>query len=154
MRTSILRVWRGSIGVMIAGGLALAAFWLAAGGAPGAAHQSKEAAGLSLTFGMTPEPVVTGQFFDTTWKVTKDGQPVKDLANLSVIVRFAGKEHGPFHVRPAFGAGWGEAGVYHVPMIFSRPGPYAFDLTFERDGKQHAISFDKSVLDAAVITVP
>jgi len=118
------------------------------------AHETKELRAWRVTFGMTPEPVFTGQFYKTTWRFTDaDGNPVIGLRQLSVTILKDGVPYGPFEVSAAHG----NPGLYETPTIFAAPGQYRFVLAgLPPEGEQgdaFVIEFHKDVLDAAVITV-
>lgn len=118
------------------------------------AHESKAVGSWTVTFGMTPEPVFTGAFYKTTWRfLDAQGNPVRNLKELTVTILYDGKAYGPFVVREAHG----NPGLYETPTIFERAGAYRFIL----NGKAEAagvdvpfeVEFHKDILDASVITV-
>lgn len=138
-----------SLHVLLATVLALGLF---AGAA--LAHETKELGEWRVIFGMTPEPVFTGQFYKTTWRfVDGDGNPVVGLRNLSVTVLKDGVPYGPFPVSAAHGS----PGLYETPHVFAEAGEYRFVLTgLGPEGsatENFTIEFNKEVHDVSVITV-
>lgn len=134
--------------------LVVAALLLTAVTPASLAHERKALGSWSVVFGMTPEPVFTGQFYKTTWRfVDAQGNPVRNLKELTVTILYDGKPYGPFVVSEAHG----DPGLYETATIFERAGSYRFILNGKTEVAGTDVPFEvefyKDVLDASVITV-
>jgi len=98
---------------------------------PASAHAAHTQGSLSIAVGFATEPAYAGQPNAVQLLVTKNDQPVTDLAagDLSVEIGF-GDQTTVVDAVPEFEVGeWGTPGDYRAPFIPSEPGPYTFHVT-------------------------
>lgn len=119
------------------------------------AHETKEVAGLEVTFGAEPEPALTGelQFLRWRFRSKETKQPFADLEQpISATVKRDGKDYGPFVGRTSPR----DLGLVQTQHIFTAPGEYETTLTFKKkgDAQTHSIVFTFRVQDRKELEIP
>lgn len=118
------------------------------------AHETKEVAGLMVTFGAEPEPALNGQMQFLRWrfrsKETKEA--FGDVTDLTATVKRSGKSFGPFTGRMTAR----EPGVVATQHIFKEPGDYEAVLTFKKKGDAtvHSVAFNFKIGDRKQFEIP
>lgn len=119
-----------------------------------AAHETKEVAGLMVTFGAEPEPALSGQLQFLRWrfraKETKEA--FADVEQLVATIKRDGKDYGPFTGRAVAR----DPGLFQTQHIFTAPGVYEATLTFKKKGapETHSIVFEFRIQDAKELEIP
>ncbi len=118
------------------------------------AHETKEVAGLEVTFGAEPEPALTGELQALRWRFrSKDTkQPFADLEELRATVKRDGKDFGPFPGRTLPR----DPGLVQTQHIFTAPGEYEAMLTFKKKGEAstHSVAFAFRIRDRKELEIP
>ena len=118
------------------------------------AHETKEIAGLEVTFGAEPEPAITGQFQYLRWrfrsKATKEN--FTELEQLTATIKKDGKESGPFAAR-LIGR---DPGLVQTQHIFTAPGEHEVVLSFKKKGdtQDYSIAFTFQIQDRKELEIP
>jgi hypothetical protein len=114
--------------------------------APAWAHADHTQGNLSIAVGFATEPPYAGEPNAVQLLVSKNDQPVTDLApgDLKVEVGFGGQTTVVDAV-PEFEVGeWGTPGDYRASFIPSEPGTYTFHVTGSVDGDKVDFSMTSS----------
>lgn len=118
------------------------------------AHETKEVAGLTITFGAEPEPALTGalQYLRWRFRSVETKQPFADLEDLRAVVKRDGKDYGPFQGRTSAR----DAGLVQTLHIFTAPGDYEAVLSFKKKGdpQVHTIAFTFRIRDRKELEIP
>ena len=111
------------------------------------AHERKDVAGLTVLFGVEPEPALTEEIEFLRWRFTSpdSNEPFNDLEEVSAVITRDGREFGPFEARGARR----DPGLRQTRHIFSEPGEYEVVLTFKKtnDPTVHSIAFGFTIGD-------
>jgi hypothetical protein len=117
-------------------------------------HERKEIAGMSIVFGGSPEPMLDNEVILLEWRITdlKTEEGVANLQDVSVMVKFDGKEFGPFETRSAFR----NAGMYRTRHIFTNSGEGEATLTFKKEGEDmvHSLTLTFRIGSRGDIEIP
>ncbi len=124
---------------------------------PGSAtmfHETKEVAGLAVTFGAEPEPALTEEMQFLRWRIRSlaDEEVYTDLQDAEAIIKRDGEEFGPFRVRGSHR----NPGLYQTQHIFTVGGEYESVLSFRKgeDEKVHTVDFTFRIRDRASLEIP
>ena len=124
---------------------------------PGSAtmfHETKEVAGLAVTFGAEPEPAITEEMQFLRWRIRSlaDKEAYTDLQDPEAIIKRDGEEFGPFPVRGSRR----DPGLYQTGHIFTADGEYESVLSFRKgeDEKVHTVDFTFRIRDRATLEIP
>ena len=124
---------------------------------PGSAtvfHETKEVAGLAVTFGAEPEPALTEEMQFLRWRIRSlaDEEVYTDLQDAEAIIKRDGEEFGPFRVRGSRRS----PGLYQTQHIFTVGGEYESVLSFRKgeDEKVHTVDFTFRIRDRASLEIP
>jgi hypothetical protein len=124
---------------------------------PGSAtmfHETKEVAGLAVTFGAEPEPALTEEMQFLRWRIRSlaDEEVYTDLQDAEAIIKLDGEEFGPFRVRGSRR----NPGLYQTQHIFTAGGEYESVLSFRKgeDEKVHMVDFTFRIRDRASLEIP
>ena len=124
---------------------------------PGSAtmfHETKEVAGLAVTFGAEPEPAITEEMQFLRWRVSSlaDDEPYTDFEDAKVTIKRDGEEFGPFTVRHMRR----NPGQYQTQHIFTAAGEYESVLSFRKgeDKEVHTVDFSFRIRDRATLEIP
>ncbi len=124
---------------------------------PGSAtmfHETKEVAGLAVTFGAEPEPALTEEMQFLRWRIRSlaDEEVYTDLQDAEAIIKRDGEEFGPFRVRGSRRS----PGLYQTQHIFTVGGEYDSVLSFRKgdDEKVHTVDFTFRIRDRATLEIP
>jgi hypothetical protein len=117
-------------------------------------HERKEVAGLSVVFGVEPEPALTEEMQFLRWRIKTlaDEEVYTDLKGASVTIHFQGEEYGPYAVRGARGT----PGQYQSRHIFTAAGDYEAVLSFKKgeETEVHSVDFGLSIRDRSSMEIP
>ena len=118
------------------------------------AHQRKEMGGMRFVFGGDREPLLDNEVCYLEWTVTdlKSEEPVTNLQDVSVMIKFYGKELGPFEARGARG----NPGMYRTRHIFTGPGEGEATMTFKKEGEEmeHSLTLTFRINSRKSIEIP
>jgi hypothetical protein len=124
---------------------------------PGSAtmfHETKEVAGLAVTFGAEPEPALTEEMQFLRWRIRSlaDEEVYTDLQDAEVVIKRDGEEFGPFRVRGARR----NPGLYQTQHIFTAGGEYESVLSFRKGEEEevHTVDFNFRIRDRATLEIP
>ncbi len=104
--------------------------------APALAHVEETQGDVTIAVGFATEPAYAGQPNAVQLLVSKNEQPVTDLApgDLTAEIEFGGQTT-TVAADPEFEVGeWGTPGDYRAPFIPTQPGSYTFHVTGSVDG--------------------
>lgn len=104
--------------------------------APALAHVEETQGDLTIAVGFATEPAYAGQPNAIQLLVSRNEQPVTDLApgDLTAEIEFGGQTT-TVAADPEFEVGeWGTPGDYRAPFIPTQPGSYTFHVTGSVDG--------------------
>ena len=104
--------------------------------APALAHVEETQGDLTIAVGFATEPAYAGQPNAIQLLVSRNEQPVTDLAHgdLTAEIEFGGQTT-TVAADPEFEVGeWGTPGDYRAPFIPTQPGSYTFHVTGSVDG--------------------
>ncbi len=117
-------------------------------------HETKEVAGLRVTFGAEPEPALTEEMQFLRWRIRSldDKEAYTDLQDAEAIIKRDGEEFGPFRVRGSRR----NPGLYQTQHIFTVGGEYESVLSFRKgeDEKVHTVDFTFRIRDRATLEIP
>ena len=117
-------------------------------------HETKEVAGLAVTFGAEPEPALTEEMQFLRWRIRSlaDEEVYTDLQDAEAIIKRDGEEFGPFRVRGSRRS----PGLYQTQHIFTVGGEYESVLSFRKgeDEKVHTVDFTFRIRDRAGLEIP
>ena len=117
-------------------------------------HKREEIAGMSVVFGGDREPLLDNEVCFLGWRLTdvKTEEPVTNLQNVHIMIKFEGKEFGPFETRSARR----DPGMYRTRHIFTKPGEGEATLTFKREGeeKEHSLTLTFRIDPREAIEIP
>jgi len=117
-------------------------------------HETKEVAGLAVTFSAEPEPALTEEMQFLRWRIRSldDKEAYTDLQDAEAIIKRDGEEFGPFPVRGSRR----DPGLYQTRHIFTAGGEYESVLSF-REGEEeevHTVDFTFRIRDRATLEIP
>jgi hypothetical protein len=117
-------------------------------------HERGDVDGMSVVFGGEPEPMLNGerQFLRWRFEDSKTKEPVADLEELYVTVKFDGIETDPIKV-------WGsgrDPGLYQTNRIFTKPGDGRATLKYKKKGNDRVftVGFSFTVNDRKGHEIP
>ncbi len=117
-------------------------------------HETKEVAGLRVTFGAEPEPALTEEMQFLRWRIRSlaDSQPYTELQDAEAIIKRDGEEFGPFPVRGSRR----DPGNYQTRHIFTADGEYESVLRFRKGEEEtvHSVDFNFRIRDRASLEIP
>ncbi len=117
-------------------------------------HQRQEIAGMRVVFGGDPEPILDNEVCLLGWRLIdlKTKEPVTNLQDVRIMIKFDGKEFGPFETR----SGRRDPGLYRTRHIFTKPGEGEATLTFKREGeeKEHSLTLTFRINPREAIEIP
>lgn len=117
-------------------------------------HQRQEIAGMRVVFGGDPEPILDNEVCLLGWRCIdlKTEEPVTNLQEVRVTIKFDGKEFGPFKTRSARR----DPGLYRTRHIFTKSGEGQATLTFKKEGeeKEHSLTLTFQVNPREAIEIP
>ena len=117
-------------------------------------HETKEVAGLAVTFGAEPEPALTEEMQFLRWRIRSlaDEEVYTDLQDAEAIIKRDGEEFGPFRLRGSRRS----PGLYQTQHIFTVGGEYESVLSFRKgeDEKVHTVDFTFRIRDRATLEIP
>jgi len=97
--------------------------------APAAAHETREAGGLTMVVGFGTEPAFENEPNAASLSLSRGEDPVVEGVELDVEVVF-GDQSTTMELEPGFVVGaFGEPGSYEADFIPTRPGTYTFHIT-------------------------
>ena len=98
------------------------------------AHQRKEMSGMLFVFGGDREPNLDNEVCYLEWTVSdlETKEPVTTLKDVSVKIKFYGKEFGPFQTQGSRA----NPGMYRTRHIFTGPGEGEATITFKKEGEE------------------
>ncbi len=118
------------------------------------AHDRKEVAGLTVTFGAEPEPALTDQAQYLRWRFRSlaSEEPYTELLEGEATIKRDGKEYGPFTARGS----QRDPGQLQTMHIFTEPGDYDVRLTFRKgeDPEAHTVDFTYRIRDRRELEIP
>ena len=124
---------------------------------PGSAtmfHETKEVAGLAVTFGAEPEPALTEEMQFLRWRIRSlaDEEAYTDLQDAEAVIKRDDEEFGPFQVRGSRR----NPGLYQTQHIFTAGGEYESVLSFRKgeDEKVHTVDFTFRIRGRASLEIP
>ena len=105
---------------------------------PAGSHERQEIGGMTVVFGGNPEPLLDSERCFLQWRFTdlKTKEPVANLQDLRLTIRFDGKEFGPFEARRIRRS----PGMYQTHHIFTKPGEGEATVTFKKEGEDKPLS--------------
>ena len=117
-------------------------------------HERKEVAGLSVVFGVEPEPALTEEMQFLRWRIKtlSEEEAYTDLTDAEVMIEFEGHEYGPFSVRGARRA----PGQYQSRHIFTAAGEYLSVLSFRKGEEEevHTVDFNFRISERSSLEIP
>ncbi len=117
-------------------------------------HETKEVAGLRVTFGAEPEPALTEEMQFLRWRIRSlaDEEVYTDLQDAEAVIKRDGEEFGPFRVRGSRR----NPGLYQTQHIFTVGGEYESVLSFRKgeDEKVHTVDFTFRIRERATLEIP
>ncbi len=117
-------------------------------------HETKEVAGLRVTFGAEPEPALTEEMQFLRWRIRSmaDSQPYTDLQDAEAIIKRDGEEFGPFPVRNSRR----DRSLYQTRHIFTAAGEYESVLSFRKGEEEetHTVDFSFRIRDRSTLELP
>ncbi len=117
-------------------------------------HETKEVAGLRVTFGAEPEPALTEEMQSLRWRIRSlaDEEAYTDLQDAEAIIKRDGEEFGPFPVRGSRR----DPGQYQTRHIFTAAGEYESVLSFRKgeEEKVHTVDFTFRIRGRATLEIP
>ncbi len=117
-------------------------------------HETKEVAGLRVTFGAEPEPALTEEMQFLRWRIRSlaDSQPYTELQDAEVVIKRDGEEFGPFRVRGSRR----DPGQYQTQHIFTAEGEYESILNFRKGEEKevHTVDFTFNIRERASLEIP
>ncbi len=117
-------------------------------------HETKEVAGLAVTFGAEPEPALTEEMQFLRWRIRSlaDEEVYTDLQDAEAIIKRDGEEFGPFPVRGSRR----DPGLYHTRHIFTAEGEYESVLSFRKGEEEevHTVDFTFRIRERATLEIP
>ncbi len=117
-------------------------------------HETKEVAGLAVTFGAEPEPALTEEMQFLRWRIRTlaDREAYTDLQDAEAIIKRDGEEFGPFPVRGSRR----DPGLYQTRHIFTADGEYESVLSFRKGEAEevHTVDFTFRIRERATLEIP
>ncbi len=117
-------------------------------------HETKEVAGLRVTFGAEPEPALTEEMQFLRWRISTlaDREAYTDLQDAEVVITRDGEEFGPFRVRGSRR----DPGQYQTQHIFTAEGEYESVLSFRKGEEKevHTVDFTFRIRERATLEIP
>ncbi len=117
-------------------------------------HETKEVAGLAVTFGAEPEPALTEEMQFLRWRIRSlaDEEAYTDLQGAEAIIKHDGEEFGPFRVRGSRR----DPGLYQTRHIFTAEGEYESVLSFRKGEEEavHTVDFAFRIRERATLEIP
>ncbi len=117
-------------------------------------HETKEVAGLAVTFGAEPEPALTEEMQFLRWRIRSlaDEEAYTDLQDAEVVIKRDGEEFGPFRVRGSRR----DPGQYQTQHIFTAEGEYESVLSFRKGEEKevHTVDFTFNIRERASLEIP
>ncbi len=117
-------------------------------------HETKEVAGLAVTFGAEPEPALTEEMQFLRWRIRSlaDEKAYTDLQDAEAIIKRDGEEFGPFPVRSSRR----DPGLYQTQHIFTAEGEYESVLSFRKGEEKevHTVDFTFRIRERATLEIP
>ncbi len=117
-------------------------------------HETKEVAGLAVTFGAEPEPALTEEMQFLRWRIRSlaDEEAYTDLQDAEAIIKRDGEEFGPFPVRGSRR----DPGLYQTRHIFTAAGEYESVLSFRKGEAEevHTVDFTFRIRERATLEIP
>ncbi len=117
-------------------------------------HETKEVAGLAVTFGAEPEPALTEEMQFLRWRIRSlaDREAYTDLQDAEAIIKREGEEFGPFPVRGSRR----DPGLYQTRHIFTADGEYESVLSFRKGEEEevHTVDFTFRIRERTTLEIP